>query len=41
MLASCWCWWREDAALARNLVRSPGSAVLHNVGLYLGAGFVF
>lgn len=30
-----------DASLARALVRTPGSAVLHNVGLYVGAGFVF
>ncbi len=30
-----------DAALARNLVKAEGSAVLHNVGMYLGAGFVF
>ena len=32
---------QTDAALARNLVASPGSAVLHNVGLYFGAGFIF
>ncbi len=30
-----------DAALARSLVQVPGSAVLHNVGMYIGAGFVF
>ena len=30
-----------DAALARNLMALPGSAVLHNVGFYVGAGFIF
>lgn len=30
-----------DARLAWHLVRLPGSAVLHNVGMYLGGGFVF
>ena len=30
-----------DMRLAGNLVKLPGSAVLHNVGAYLGAGFIF
>jgi outer membrane beta-barrel protein len=30
-----------DVLLARNLTRLSGSSVLHNAGLYLGAGFVF
>jgi hypothetical protein len=31
----------NDASLASNLMRQFGSDVLHNAGLYLGAGFVF
>ncbi len=30
-----------DASAASNLLRQPGSDILHNAGLYLGAGFVF
>jgi hypothetical protein len=30
-----------DQRLAGNLMKIPGSAVLHNVGAYLGAGFIF
>ncbi|MFL5321485.1 MAG: outer membrane beta-barrel domain-containing protein [Myxococcaceae bacterium] len=32
---------RSDVNLARNLVATPSSDVLNNVGFYLGAGFIF
>lgn len=42
MSSSCTTFDSElDRRLAGNLLKLPGSAVLHNVGLYLGAGFVF